>query len=225
MKLLSTIKQHLVSSERTPRSIKTGVFRGLNMSLNLRYQTQLYLGLFERELHNHIKTLSTDIHTAIDIGAGEGEYTLYFLLKTSARRIFAFEPSAGDRAQLTDNIKLNTLTSDRRLELSSDFVGSRNAARECTLDSLSPFLNQPCLIKIDVEGGEAEILKGAASLLNAFETRWIIETHSKRLEEECVCILTQAGYRTRIVHNSWWRFFIPEQRTLPHNRWLTAIKA
>jgi predicted RNA methylase len=84
------------------------------MELDLMCQTQLYLGLFERELYKWVAKLSTDINTAIDIGAGEGEYTLQLLAKTSAKKVFAFEPSPSNRARLITNLELNGIARDAR---------------------------------------------------------------------------------------------------------------
>ena len=69
-------------------------YKGIAMKMCLRSNTQLYLGLFEKETHSALKRLSNTIDTAIDIGAADGEYTLFFLTKTSASRIYAFEPEA-----------------------------------------------------------------------------------------------------------------------------------
>ena len=77
---------------------------------------------------------------------------------------------------------------------------------------------------MDVEGEEINILQGAVRLLESSQTRWIIETHSRQLEEDCISILKQAGFTTTIIPNAWWRIFVPEFRNLPHNRWLTAVK-
>ena len=76
MRLLSSVKQKLVPAGIAPRVIQSGPFRGLKMELNLQGQTQVYLGLFEREVHPWVTELSQGIHTAIDIGSAQGEYLL-----------------------------------------------------------------------------------------------------------------------------------------------------
>lgn len=222
--LLSRIKRWIVPPGRAPRRIRAGPFRGLTMELDLTSQTQIYLGLFEKEIHPWLEQFSNSIRTAIDIGAGYGEYTLYFLAKTPARKIPAFEPSAESRLDTRSNLKLNGLGQDGRLQISEKFVGSANGPNGCTLDSLAPEILAPCLIKIDVDGGEVDILKGAAQFLRKEDLRWIIETHALQMEEECIRILRQAGFETRVIPNAWWRRFIPEQRPIPHNRWLMAVR-
>lgn len=223
-RFVSRVKRLLVPSGKTPRTILGGPFQGLRMSLDLTCQSQLYLGLFERELYKWLKRLSRGINTAVDIGAGEGEYTLYFLFKSSAKKVFAFEPDADNRARLMSNLELNELADSSRLVLSSKFVGAFDKEDTCTLDALLPSILPPCLIKMDVDGGEVRILQGASRLLNVPQVSWIIETHSQQLEEDCIRILRQAGFRTTIVRNAWWRIFIPELRPSLHNRWLIAVK-
>lgn len=218
---LSKIKTKVAPRGTSPRVIWAGLFRGIRMNLDLSCRSQLFLGLFEREISPWVARLSTHINTAVDIGAGEGEYTLYFLLRSPASRVLAFEPSAVARAQLEENLVLNGSGTDR-LFLSSKSVGLRDSADECTLDSALAGLPPPYLIKMDVDGGEADILLGAGGVLATKRAYWIIETHSLQLERRCVEILTRRGYLARVVPNAWWRIVLPEQRPSAHNRWLVA---
>jgi hypothetical protein len=50
MRVLSTIKSRVVSPGAIPRTIKSGAMKGLKMQLDLTYETQLMLGLQEREI-------------------------------------------------------------------------------------------------------------------------------------------------------------------------------
>ena len=68
MRLVSNLKNVIVSPERKPRKILAGPFRDIVMGLSLRSQTQVYLGLFEKEIHPWLNRLSKGIATAIDIG-------------------------------------------------------------------------------------------------------------------------------------------------------------
>lgn len=194
------------------------------MELDLTCQTQLCLGFYEREICKWVRRLSTGINCAIDIGAGEGEYVIYFLARTTAKKIFAFEPYWISQSRLISNLTLNGLADNSRLDISAKFVGSSSGESTCTLDSLSPRILSPTLIKIDVDGGEVDILRGASSLIDRSDIRWMVETHSQQLEEECVRIFNMAGYVTTIVDNAWYRLFIPELRPSPQNRWLVAVR-
>src|SRR5205814_7255905 len=138
---------------------------------------------------------------------------------TRAERVLAFEPQTEFLEQLRQNLRLNGLAEDPRTALFRCFVGASNKGHQRTLDSFIETIVQPCLVKIDVDGGERDILAGAGRLLAERETRWLIETHSPQLETDCQSILHEAGYTTVIVPNAWWRRVIPEQRPIGHNRW------
>ncbi len=227
IRVLSEIKQKLVPRGKKPRTILGGLFGGIRMELDLSSQTQLYLGLFERETHKWFRQFSKNIRTAIDIGVAYGEHTRYFLLKTPAEKVFSFEPEEEMRKHLLQSIQMNGGIPKERLVLLPQLVSSFNDSQHCTLDSLLPKIVGPCLIKMDVDGDEVKILEGASKLLCSQDTYWIIETHSPSLEAECIRILQSKGYSTKVIPQAWYRLFIPELRVGPlgnHNRWLIAQK-
>ena len=224
MRLLSNVKQRLVPAGIAPRVIQSGPFRGLKMELDLRGQTQVYLGLFEREVHPWVTELSRGIHTAIDIGSAQGEYLLYFLSRTDAAQVLGFEPDESCWPALRRNLALNGLTGDPRLALSNQFISSNNDARNVSLDSLVPRIGGPCLVKLDVDGQEANILAGASKFLAQSQARFIVETHSVELEHDVIGIFENHGYQLRILTQAWWRMFVPEHRPGPQNRWLVATR-
>jgi hypothetical protein len=224
VRALSTIKQKLVSNELTPRTIVAGTFRGIRMHLNLANQMQVYLGLFERETYPWLKRLSKGIATGIDIGAADGEYTLFFLKKTSASKIYAFEPDPIRVSRIEKNLRLDRGLKLERVLVSSKFVAAASSNNAVCLDSFAKTIQTPCFIKIDVDGAEAEILAGATLINTMRDIRWLIETHSKELECRCLDSLQSAGFKTEIISNAWWRAILPEQRPIPHNRWLAAWK-
>ena len=194
------------------------------MNLDLAHQFQFYIGTFERETYRWIRHLSQGINSAIDIGSADGEYSLFFLARTKANTVYAFEPIAECRERLFHNLEINRLNDSVRFVLSGKMVGIKNDEQFCTLDELLPKLQFPYFIKMDVDGGETDVLEGAFSLLHDKKVRWLIETHSILLERECLNILEKAGFRTRIIRNAWWRCIVPEQRVSEINRWLVAAR-
>jgi hypothetical protein len=224
MRVLSAIKKILVPTGKAPRTIQGGAFKGLRMDLDFAYQFQLYIGTWERETLPWLKYLSEGIRTAVDIGADQGEHTLFFLVKTNADKVLSFEPGESSRRQLLSNLKLNGQENTSRLELSPLFVGSQFTGAFTSLDAHFAQIARPCLIKMDVDGGEAAILKGASNLLHARSVRWLIETHSVSLENECIEVLEREGFKTKIIRNAWWRIILPELRPIELNRWLVAAK-
>jgi hypothetical protein len=74
-----------------------------------------------------------------------------------------------------------------------------------TLDQLaSEEALQPALVKIDVEGYELEVLRGAEKLLAA-GAAFIVEIHPPQLkvfqvgDEEVVKFLTQSGFQVEVI--------------------------
>jgi FkbM family methyltransferase len=220
---LSTLKSLVVSPGRRPRRIKGGALRGITMNLDLQHQTQIFLGLYEVELKSWLEKLAGPANTAIDVGAGEGTYSLYFLLKSSAERILAFEPAEPSRRQLLTNLSLNGFQGTPRIELSSMFVSSHDDIQECALDSVIDEARGPFVVKIDVEGAEADVLRGACRLLKR-DSAWIVEVHSRKAEMDCIRLFNEFQMKTVAVHSAWWRLVIPEHRPLPVNHWLIALR-
>jgi len=222
LRTLSYLKSRIVPSNRRPLEILRGPFRGIRMNLTLQSQSQFFLGLFEKETHSWLRSLTRNVQTAVDAGAAYGEHTLYFLLRTQAKTVLAFEPDKDLHAAIHQNLDLNPPIATHRLELSGSFLGSTAAQNIESLDALLTRITFPCFIKVDVDGGEEEILRGATLLNRKSGVRWLIETHSLDLELACERRLKEAGFKTVIIPNAWWRKIIPEQRPGNHNRWLAA---
>ena len=222
--LKSKLKALLLPSGRSPRHIRLGLLAGLTMQLDLAHQSQRWLGLQEREIFDWFRRLGNNVRTAVDVGANDGSYTLYFLAGTSADRIFSFEPSPDCVRELQENLALNNLEGDERLRLIPKKVGAETGGECATLDSFVSSLSLPCLIKVDIDGGELDLLKGASECLHLRAMRWIIEVHSKSLQQDCLQTLRRAGYHVVIVHNAWWRHLVPELRPGELNHWLVAFR-
>lgn len=226
---LAKIKRQVMNSGiikpgKVPRVVRFGIFKGIKLLLDYSSQAQMHLGLYEREIYKITKKLSNRIKTAIDVGADEGEYTLYFLMKTSAETVITCEPRKESLNLLKHNLGLNNLEKDSRLKLVSKFITDTNSVKQCTINSLLHYIRTPCLIKVDVDGEESSLLHGAEDCLRLNDVRWLMETHSKELEEECVKLFKSKGYNVQIIVNAWWRLFVPEYRPIPHNRWLVATR-
>jgi FkbM family methyltransferase len=144
--------------------------------------------------------------TAIDVGAHCGRYAIIMAaLCGSAGCVVAFEPDPHARQVLARNIKLNSHITPPRVESlavsatkgegilysrgansslapilvsSSESDIEKNAVRTVFLDDYLSDKNlpQPRWVKIDTEGAEIGILKGAQRLL-ASETGIICELH------------------------------------------------
>jgi hypothetical protein len=67
--LISGVKRAIVPAGARPRSILTGPFRGIRMNLDLQRDSQIYAGLYEREIFPEVHRLAKGIRTMVDIGA------------------------------------------------------------------------------------------------------------------------------------------------------------
>lgn len=222
--LISRLKNHVVTPGVRPRRIVRGALKGLRMQLDLEHQTQVYLGTYEYEVHQCLGALSRHAVTALDLGAADGAYTLYFLKRTAANAVYAFEPDPAARTLLLANLRLNGLEADERVRVVPRAAGQHDAVETTSLDSMYAEIGKPAVVKIDVEGQEAEVLRGAARLLKRGGVAWIVETHSRELEKDCIRIFETNGLTVRILRPAWWRFALPEGRRIAHNRWLVACE-
>jgi hypothetical protein len=207
-----------------PRKIRKGLLRGLSFNVDVSNNASLVFGLYEREVLRDVRRLSRRVTAAVDAGANDGCYSLFFANQPGIERVIAFEPDPASNEKLQANLRLNDPALAAKLTIVSKFLGSRDQDGWCSLDSHLAALPGPTLLKIDVEGGEVDVLRGARQLLAREDCVLVVETHSPALERECAAFLQSLGYRTRIVKNGWYRILVPEQRSLELNRWLIAAR-
>jgi FkbM family methyltransferase len=155
--------------------------------------------------------------TVFDIGAHVGSYTLQAArLCGSGGHIIAFEPAPENLAFLRRHVELNRLSNVRVIAAAmSDSDGA--AGFQCTPERVTSHLAAngsitvecyrvdtlierndvpvPDCIKIDVEGAEAAVLRGAIGLLQTHRPIVFLATHGHEPEVECLRILESAGYR------------------------------
>lgn len=70
----------------------------------------------------------------------------------------------------------------------------RREVPSVTLDSLMDEYGTPDFVKVDTEGGELRVLRGASRLLAKQATCWTVEFHSLALHDACDAVLAAAGY-------------------------------
>lgn len=90
-----------------------------------------------------------------------------------------------------------------------------------TLDSLAAEHGRPDLVVVDTEGHELRVLNGAAGLLAAGRTSWLIEFHSRALHDGCAAVLLAARYRLLTVRHP---HYLP-QSYLWHNHGFLRAEA
>jgi FkbM family methyltransferase len=159
-----------------------------------------------------------------DVGANVGFYTL--LAARKAARVIAVEPVPDNLRFLEKHILLNGITNVQVLSAaagqkcgresfccggnrSTGHLGSGTYEVDVlTLDSMCERFGAPDVIKIDVEGAEHSVLQ---SMGRCFAARPIIflAAHSSSLAEQCMGVLTSAGYAYTALAEDEFVFFHP----------------
>ena len=219
MRPLSFIKNSLVPEGRTPRRVRFGLYHDIILELDLRSQTQMLLGLWERETYRFIKDSSAKVRWFVDVGAGSGELSIYFLRCPERIKVIAAEPDPNEVECFRRQLRLNGF-SEESCEILNEKISNRSGDLKLA-DIVGP-LQGPGFIKIDVDGAEVDVLESAADQLEKADVAILIETHSAQLEIDCHEWLAKRGYETSIIQNSWWRRFLSDGRVIDHNRWLAA---
>lgn len=155
--------------------------------------------------------------TVIDAGAHAGYYTLIGSRRVGPNgRVIAIEPDPRNAELLRRHIALNALRNVKVLEAAlSDSEGeagfqpgpepslghlSRNGTlrvRTLPLDSLAGDLGPgPVVVKVDVEGAEAQLLQGAKQMMLTRRPVLFLSTHGCDVHQACLRLLAEWGYCT-----------------------------
>lgn len=178
-----------------PTDVRIIRYRGLKWLLDRRNRVdrKIICGGYEEEQVDYLLSeAGPNLDYFLDIGANLGLYTLQVAAAQRARHVWAFEPDPRNHAQLLSNLYLNGLTTRVKTcrYAASDEAGtatfaiypatstgqSRIAAGtegatetiqiECMpLDMLLACSGKSIALKVDVEGHERAVLKGATALL------------------------------------------------------------
>ncbi len=209
---------------------------GLNWVLNPSDYMQsgvFWLGAVDVWELFHLKRLLRPGSVILDIGANFGYYSI--ILASHLRkhcRVLAVEPDPSNHARLVDHIARNELEgvvtahcfglSDkpgfatraaRAGNSGSTNLSESDEATETRLTSLDAFIADQNLdrldfMKIDVEGFEERVLRGAREALTRFQPLILIELEPPRLALKgssvpgVADLLYQAGYRLFISHRN-----------------------
>jgi hypothetical protein len=213
------IKRLLLGKGLRERKILFGRAKGICMHLDSAYNLQRLTGAYEHEILATFVSWSKKCGCFFDIGAFDGYYSLIYKKYNPAGDVYLFEADKNLEEIQRKNLALNNIASGFHLYFRtvSGIVEDWQI-----LPGGLPLMHNRVLIKIDVEGAEATVLAGMRDLLKENDCRLIIETHSALLEKDCMALLNNQGYATRIIKNTWWRSILPERRPLEHNRWLAA---
>lgn len=214
----------VIRGGRRVYTVPFGLYRGIKLELDLRNSFQVYVGLYERETHRFLGRRN-DYEWAIDVGAGAGELSLFLLRHNpDIKSIFALDADVNETGRMRTNLQLNPELDIGKITIIDRKAGDGSNGDDVRLDDLPLDLSAPGLVKIDVEGHEMAVLKGAVGILRRRDVDLLVETHAATLELQAIELLRSCGFGVKIVDNGWYRRILPEQRPADHNRWLWASK-
>jgi len=183
----------------------------MNLDISNLIDHYIYFSFEDTAINNFIKMLEKN-DTVIDIGANIGYVTLLFSKKCSDGKVISVEPSKKTFKTLSGHLSLNNTknvialnvglgekekkeylyqvndhnTGMNRISASSN---TELPGEEILIKSLDDLLNELKTgtinaIKLDVEGYEFNVLKGAHGTLKQFMPKLIIEVSDRNLREQ-----------------------------------------
>lgn len=212
--LVRACKNFVLPSGKHFRKLRFGPASGCVMKIDFRHHSGLYLGLYEKEIESHLRSLLHRGYKCFDVG-GQGGYDALMMAKLTQGEVVSFECDAEAAAEMRQTFALNTFP----IRTVEAFVSNRNDSGHVSLDVIASQTFVPDFIKIDVEGAEAEALLGAENILATRKPNLIVEVHGEAEERQCLELLSAHGYTPTIINRRTW---LKEQRPLAHNRWLVC---
>jgi FkbM family methyltransferase len=216
-RIISWVSQHLF--DRVTYTVRNGLNQGLRRRGGLGWLP------FDQSNHeiDFWKSLDLKNKVVYDIGAFHGLLTIYFA--RHAKLVVAFEPTGKNRERLNQNVRLNSFSnvivrpyglSSKAMSAEMSFdpltpgmasldsglaVGAQHETIELrTLDD-EQGLEPPDLVKIDVEGFELEVLKGAVRTLER-RPNLFLEMHGVDLEDKRSRVAAIAGFLWKIGYRN-----------------------
>ena len=178
-------------------------------------------GMYEPRKSEALASVLRPGQVVFDVGAHVGYFAAVASLEVGPEgSVLAFEPRPLNLRLLRKHVQWNHLGNVRIIEAAvgredgegrlRDDTGTGTGSltngdglsvRVLALDSLvrSGGAPAPDAIKIDVEGGELDVLEGARWILREHRPVLLLATHGPELHEACLDILRDEGYEWRIL--------------------------
>lgn len=216
------------SRETRPLRIRSGPGKGLVFNLNPRWETKIWEGSYEETAQEYFQTQLRSGSVFYDVGANFGFYSL--LAARRGARVFAFEPDVQNAESLECHARLNSLevgidiiraavyssSGSINLEPASCERGHGNAHVDVvkhashfgvqvpctTLDDFAREHAAPNVVKIDVEGAESEVLKGAERIFAESRPHLLCEVHDLANASFVEAWLIARGYEIRWLYEN-----------------------
>lgn len=169
---------------------------------------------YEEDLLSEISRLPIAEGAFCDVGANIGNHSVFFS-RILDRDVYAFEPVPESYGLLSENLVLNDVASQVQafnvavgasestgvMHVHQTNLGASKLVEEegggvriSTLDSILPSESNIALIKIDVEGFECEVLRGAVDTIRRCKPVLVVESQSPVAFIELGAVLQSYGY-------------------------------
>ncbi|URG50365.1 FkbM family methyltransferase [Pectobacterium quasiaquaticum] len=173
---------------------------------------------YESEMLEDIARRTKTGSIIIDVGANIGNHSVYFGLFCGAEKVLSFEPQKEVYNTLSKNISLNSLShkitafemglgsyettaklgnvDEKNIGMTKLEINDKGGIKISTLDSMigNDIIESISIIKIDVEGMEMEVLRGAKKTLEAYSPAVYAEAATKSEFDMINKFLLNFGY-------------------------------
>lgn len=216
------VRRALPPGTRVWLRLSAGPGKGLRLFLDPRYEIDYVDGAYEPAVVELLARLLRPGDVFYDVGAHIGFLSLLAgRLVGAAGAVFAFEADPDNAARIVEHARRNQMpeicvvpfavwSSSGRVHFQrASSQSSRNrgavthtsAASEDVIEVEAVALDQfahenpgPALVKVDVEGGEMEVLRGAEHIFRTTRPFLLCEIHDRRAADETTQWLTERGY-------------------------------
>lgn len=205
--------------------VRSGPLRGMSLHIDPRVQADVVVGAYERRLSRHVARLLRPGDAAFDVGSHLGYFGILMgSVVGPTGSVICFEPDPTLHAALQENVTRNrdlisadvTVTrlavGPARGRASFETGGHSTRGRlsdvgdveveMITLDDAVERFGAPRFVKVDVEGGELDVLRGGRALVESRVASFGIEIHGKDLGDSCRRVLEAAGYDCRFLNEA-----------------------
>lgn len=194
--------------------LRFGLARGRRANINFRYDMAYYLGKHEPVLWPYYRDYVKPGTRCFDVGMYRGWDALVFA-HLSGEEVVSFDSNPESLAYTRKFLE----PSEVQTQLVHAYV-NQGQDGGLTLDAAAQRYGTPDFIKIDVEGAEEEVLRGAEGILTDRKPSLVIEVHALDIEERCIELLGEYGYACDVIDRP--TGVMTERRSKPHNRWLAC---
>jgi FkbM family methyltransferase len=210
--------------------IRAGLGKGLWVYLDPRFEAVYVDGEYENLLQDSLLKYLQPDGVLYDVGAHIGIVSLCGAkLAGRTGAVFAFEADPENAKRIEENVRRNNLDSigivcraawhsdgqvrfQRASEHSSRNQGGVSNAspgtgdaievEAITLDTFAEKHRLPTVVKIDVEGAEAEVLRGSENVFARAKPVLICEVHGSKPADDVIRWLSNHGYRYQWLESS-----------------------